>query len=102
MANIHRLRVTDKIFFISCNLLTNRGGLDYEEFQIILEVIEESRRRLGYLLCGYVLMPDHWHALIWPRFPVTISLVMERVKSASSGRLNKRRDTRGANWQHQF
>jgi putative transposase len=102
MSNIHRLRLTDQIFFVTCSLRRDRRAFDDGEFQTILEAIERSRRDLGYLFCGYVLMPDHWHALIWPRFPLTISLVIERIKSSCSGRLNKLRGARGPNWQHQF
>jgi len=102
MSNIHRLRLTDKIFFITCNLREDRQNFDNIEFQMILEVIDSSRRNLGYLFCGYVLMPDHCHALIAARHPITISKIMEAVKSKISGRLNKRRATRGPNWQHQF
>ncbi len=35
--------------------------------------IEASRRKLGFLFLGYGLMPDHWHALILPVFPLTLS-----------------------------
>jgi hypothetical protein len=35
-----------------------------------------SRQRLGFLLCGYVLMPDHWHALIWAQYPLLIWQVL--------------------------
>ncbi len=102
MSNLHRLRVADKIFFITCNLQSGRRELDDQDFAMILKVIEESRSKQGFLFCGYVLMPDHWHALIFPRFPLTISKVMERIKSASSGRLNRRASNNGHNWQHQF
>jgi REP element-mobilizing transposase RayT len=102
MSNIHRLRLTDKIFFVTCNLRTDRPRFDEEELRMIIGIIDSSRRSLGFLFCGYVLMPDHWHALIAPHHPLTISKVMETVKSKTSGRLNKRRATRGPNWQHQF
>jgi putative transposase len=47
-------------------------------------------------------MTDHWHALIWPSFPHSISKAMQAIKSSSSGRLNERWGAREANWQHQF
>jgi REP element-mobilizing transposase RayT len=81
VSKLHPLRLTDKIFFITCNLRQNRRTFGGVEFQTILGIIEESRNQLGYLFCGYVLMPDHWHALIAPRYPVTISLIMRQVKS---------------------
>jgi REP element-mobilizing transposase RayT len=30
----------------------------------------------GFLVCGYVLMPNHWHALLVPSPPLTISRVV--------------------------
>ena len=102
MSNIHRLHLTDKIFFITCNLTRGRQNFDERECEMILNIIDSSRRTLGFLFCGYVLMPDHWHALIWPRHPLTISKIMETVKSKISGELNRVRVTQGRNWQHQF
>ena len=69
---------------------------------VILETIAKTRKRAGFLLCGYVLMPDHWHALIWPRFPVTISSVVQTVKRVSSFKLNRLHHGCGSVWQHQF
>ena len=64
--------------------------------------VEESRRRLGFLLCGYALMPDHWHALIWMRHPLTLSRVVQNIKWISARTLNAARGLSGPVWQHQF
>ncbi|MGH9344776.1 MAG: transposase [Terriglobia bacterium] len=53
--------------------------------------MDESRRRLGFLLCGYVRMPDHWHALIGESHPRTISRVVQSIKWISARRLNDKR-----------
>jgi len=42
---------------------------------------------LHFLLCGYVLMPDHWHALHWTKYPLTISQVIHEVKKVSARRV---------------
>jgi REP element-mobilizing transposase RayT len=47
-------------------------------------------------------MPDHFHALIWPPFPLTISKVLQDFKSVSSRKINRLRKRRGSLWQHQF
>ncbi len=47
-------------------------------------------------------MPDHWHALLWPRDPITISRLVRDVKSVSARRLNRHRQRHGPVWQHQF
>ena len=69
---------------------------------LILQSIEESRCRLGFALCGYVLMPDHWHALLWPSGTVTISRAVQGIKYVSARRINRSRRTQGSLWQHQF
>ena len=64
--------------------------------------INESRRRMGFLLCGYVLMPDHWHALISTDYPLTISRTVQNIKWISARSLNAGRRASGPVWQHQF
>jgi REP-associated tyrosine transposase len=78
------------------------SDLNEAELLLILQAIDQSRKRLGFLLCGYVLMPDHCHALIWPRFPLTVSRVLQDLKYVSSRKLNQIRKTKGPFWQHQF
>jgi putative transposase len=102
MPKIHRLRDTDRIFFITSNVLQGHQELAGQEFNLIIQVLEQTHRRLGYALCGYVLMPDHWHALIWPRYPLTISEVLKEIKEISARRLNRRRQTNGHFWQHRY
>jgi hypothetical protein len=73
--NVHRPHVTDCIFFVNVNLRPRIKRFNESEYALIIDVLEASRRRLGFLLCGNVLMPDHGHALIWPQFPLLIWLV---------------------------
>jgi REP element-mobilizing transposase RayT len=47
-------------------------------------------------------MPDHWHALLFPRYPLSISRVVQDVKYVSARRLNRLRQTHGSLWEHQF
>jgi REP element-mobilizing transposase RayT len=102
MSRIRRLRVTDRIFFVNVNARRVHKSFTDSEYPLILEVLEDSRHRLRFLLCGYVLMPDHWHALIWPTYPLLISKVLHDVKKISALRLHSARGTRGPFWQHQF
>jgi len=62
----------------------------------------KTRAELGFALCGYVFMPDHWHALLWPTWPLTISLVMQRLKEESSNQINQSRGRSGSLWQSRF
>ena len=102
MSHVHRLRTTDRIFFVSVNLRRCVEVFGEEEYPLLIEAVEGARRRLGFLLCGYVLLPDHWHALVWPRYPLTISQVIHDIKAGSARRLHEPRGSEGRLWQHQF
>ena len=69
---------------------------------MIIDVLKDSRCRLKYLLCGYVLMPNHWQALIWPAYPLLISEVLHHAKQISALRFHALRGSRGPFWQHRF
>jgi putative transposase len=99
---VHRLLSTDRIFFVTVNLHRALVPLAEVEFRLVTEALEASRRKLGFLLCGYVVMPDHWHALIWTAFPLTISRAVQDVKWISASALNRARGARGTVWQHRF
>ena len=101
MARIHRLRQTDRIFFVTVNPRRRVEPFGSSEYPLLIEVLEGSRR-MEFLLCGYVVLPDHWHALIWPRPPLTISRAVRSVKWQAASLLNRKRGTRGTVWQHQF
>ena len=87
---------------MTANLLPSNAPLADNEFPLVADAIDESRRRLHFLLCGYVLMPDHLHALISTDYPLTISRVMHNIKWISARSLNARRGVSGPVWQHQF
>ena len=102
MSHVRRLRTSDRIFFATVNLRRVVAPVGGNEYAALGAAIEESRRKLGFRLLGYVLMPDHWHALIWPAYPLTISRVVQDVKWISARRLNCERGAAGPVWQHQF
>jgi putative transposase len=47
-------------------------------------------------------LPDHWHAIFFPHFPLTISTVVESIKVGSTLRINARRKESGLLWQPRF
>lgn len=99
MTRLRRLRLTGRIFFVTVTL---RRGLPHfapEEFRLILMAFDEARQQLDYYLCAYVLMPDHWHALIWPAEGSTIAQVMQSMKQRAARSLNRHRRATGPVWQ---
>jgi REP element-mobilizing transposase RayT len=102
VSHVHRLRASDRIFLVTVNLRREVKPFGPSEYAVLIGALEAARRRLGFLLCGYVLMPDHWHALIWVGYPLSISAVIHDVKKCSARRLHGMRGTQGPLWQHQF
>jgi putative transposase len=68
----------------------------------LAEVIDERRAEHGFLLTAWVFLPDHWHAIFYPRHPLTISRVMEAIKDGVTKRINRRRREAGMLWQPRF
>ncbi len=102
MSHVHRLRTSDRIFFVTVNLRRAITPLASSEFGRVVAAVDASRRKLHFRLYGYVIMPDHWHALIWTAYPLTISRVIQDIKWISARSLNAARKGSGAVWQHQF
>ncbi len=72
------------------------------EFALLASAIDRARERRGFLIPGYVFMPDHWHALILPGESDSLPDVMNAVKVASSHQINRRRRSHGPFWQLRY
>jgi REP element-mobilizing transposase RayT len=99
---VQRLQASARISFVTVNLRRALVPLGEGEWGLVTDALAASRRKLGFLLCGYVLMPDHWHALIWTTFPLTISRAVQDIKWTTARAINRARVARGTVWQHQF
>ena len=51
---------------------------------------------------GVGFLPDHWHAIVYPSFPLTLSRVLEAVKVGATLRINRRQGERGVLLQGRF
>jgi REP element-mobilizing transposase RayT len=102
MSRLRRMVLADRFFFVTCRLLPRRGRLGDGEFEVLARVMGERRKEHGFLLTAWVLLPDHWHAIFFPRFPLTISRVLEAVKVGSTLRINAGRKESGLLWQRRF
>jgi hypothetical protein len=49
-----------------------------------------------------VFLPDRWHAIFYPRQPLTVSHVMEAIKDGATKRINHSRRETGRLWQPGF
>jgi REP element-mobilizing transposase RayT len=69
--------------------------------RVLDEAIQFVRRDRAYVL-AYAIMPDHFHALVIPRAPHTVSQVMQTIKGYSSREINRQRSMKGRVWQPGF
>ena len=53
------------------------------------------RYKQSYKILGYVIMPDHFHVLIWPTGEVTIADMMRDFKRFTSGRITRKQESKG-------
>ncbi|HET9179468.1 MAG TPA: transposase [Terriglobia bacterium] len=102
MSRLGRLVLSDRFFFVSCRLARDCGPLSEPEFEQLARVVSERRNEHGFLLTAWVFLPGHWHAIIFPRHPLTISRVMEAIKVGSTLRVNGSRKRTGRLWQGRF
>ncbi len=102
MSRLRRLVLSNRFFFVTCRIHRRRGTLTEPEFECLAEVVESRRKALRFLLAAWVFLPDHWHAIIFPRFPLTISRVMETLKVSATRLINNQRRERGVLMQGRF
>jgi putative transposase len=102
MSRLRRLVLSDRWFFISCRVLPHRRVLSASEFAALARVIRERRATHGFLLTAWAFLPDQWHAIIYPPFPLTFSTVMEAMKGGATKRINHSRTEHGPLSQPRF
>ena len=59
------------------------------------QVIHERRAEHGFLPTAWVFLPDHWHAIFYPPYPLTLSRVMESIKVGATKIINRSRREAG-------
>jgi putative transposase len=84
-AGLHRTYGAHHLHFITCSCyrrlpnLRTRRALDR-----FVSILEETRQRYGFVVVGYVVMPEHFHLLISEPEIGTPSTVMQVLKQRSA------------------
>ena len=72
---------TKSLHFITCSCYRRQPLLDDNGIKrIFLKIFEETRKRYGFYVVGYVLMPEHFHLLITEPQLGDPSKVMQVIK----------------------
>src|SRR5215472_6587883 len=102
MSRLRRIALSDRFFFVTCRIFQGRRLLSERDFVCLAEAVQSRRAEFGFALAAWVFLPNHWHAIFFPRHPVTISTVMKAIKVSAAARINAASDESGAVWQSRF
>jgi REP-associated tyrosine transposase len=115
-SHLKRYYGTDHLHFITCSCYHRQRWLGTTKRRdLFLIVLEQVRQRYGFVVVGYVVMPEHIHLLIDEPEKGDPSKVMQAIKQGFARRvlkqIRKRRPLRQPGlfydgvdhvWQHRF
>ncbi len=102
MSRLRRPFLYDCCIFVTVDLLRSRAKLEERDFGRLVTALARMRQKQRFALTAWVFLPDHWHAIIHPSYPVSISRAMSAVKVSSTIAINHARNEKGELWQERF
>ncbi len=102
MSRLRRPFLHDRYVFVTVDLLRSRAKLEECDFRRLAIALARMRQKQRFVLTAWVFLPDHWHAIIYPPHPVSISRAMSAVKVSSMTAINHGRNEKGELWQERF
>ncbi|HTG58536.1 MAG TPA: transposase [Terriglobia bacterium] len=102
MSRLRRPFLSERFFFLTVKLLPSCKNLADGDFACLARCLDAVRCRQRFLVTAWVFLPDHWHAILFPPYPRTISQAMKSVKLASTNALGRLRGEAGELWQPRF
>jgi len=102
VSRLRRPFPSDRYFFITVCLDKRRARLREPDFTLLVRAFNRARARHPFYLTAWVFLPDHWHCICAPRYPVTVSLAIKSVKQSSTSAINQFRGAEGELWQPRF
>jgi putative transposase len=91
-----------------CYHVLNRGNGQAEvfhkdgDFAAFLDLMAEANERLPLRILGYVLMPNHFHLVLWPRGDGDLSRWMQWLLTSHVRRYHRHYHGSGHVWQGRF
>jgi len=101
MSRLRRIAQSDRVFFITTNVSRNVPFLRPPEMDLLLNILDDVRRALAFLLLGYVVIPDHAHLMFATRLE-SLSHIMHRWKFKTGYAVQHYRHHSGAFWQPRY
>lgn len=101
MSRLRRIVDTDRIFFVTTNLDPSVAKLTPAERDVVLDWLGRARARNHFLLLGYVVMPEHVHALVAVILG-SLGEIMNGWKSNAARVIQRARGKSGPLWQARY
>jgi len=92
-----------RTFFVS-SATANRHAIfqSMRMAELLIEVLQDNRRRNRFLLHEFVIMPDHFHLLFTPAEDVSLEKAVQYIKGGFSFRARRELDCHTPIWQESF
>ena len=73
------------LHFLTTSTYRRAAVFNSERFKgQFVAALSELRAELGFRILGYVLMPEHFHLLVWPSGAANPSQIMQRLKGRTA------------------
>jgi putative transposase len=93
----------ERTFFVETNTIGKRRLLQSERSaKLLIDVLFHYRNQGEYRLHAFVVMPDHFHALITVQASSTVESAMQKIKGGYSFRARRELSPRVGMWQRGF
>jgi putative transposase len=93
----------ERTFFVTTNCHQRQAIFrDAERARLMLNVLQENRRKGRFLLHEFVVMPDHIHLLLTPASDVSLEKAVQFIKGGFSFRVKKELGFHDEVWQQSF
>jgi putative transposase len=102
VSRLRRPFLSDRFFFLTVRLLKRRSELRDVDFHFLALGFRRARVLHPFFMTAWVFLPDHWHAICAPVYPLTISVVVKSIKTSSMILVNRRREASCELWQERF
>ncbi len=85
MSRQHHYYEGSHLHFLTASTYRRAPLFDSEPFrQILIRTLDQLRTELEFRLLGYVLMPEHFHLLIWPQQRANSSSIIASLKERTA------------------
>ena len=93
----------DGTYFVTASTWEKKGLLQSERMaRLFIDILFNYQKQSKYYLHEFVVMPNHFHALITPLSPVTLEKTIQFIKGGFSFRAKKEMRLAGEIWQTSF